>query len=136
MSATDNLGYVIQWIPVSDSLNRRISQMNKRTAKALEESIEHHKQNLLAETPDDVSLGVENCALCELYIMRNKTCAGCPVAERAGNALCTNTPYKKLGVAHTVWCTHWSMTDKHGHCRRKFRAAEKKEIEFLESLRD
>ena len=111
--------------------------MNKRTAKALEKSIEHHKQNLLAKTPDDVRLGGRYCALCKLY--RNipgNSCKGCPVAESAGCALCCNTPYNELYEAESNWLCYWVETDKHGQHRRKFRAAEKKEIEFLESLRD
>ena len=113
------------------------ASMNKRTAKALEKSIEHHKQNLLAKTPDDVRLGCKACALCKLYryIPGNPFCKGCPVAERADRALCYNTPYTELDNANDDWCNHWRETGKHGQYRRKFRAAEKKEIKFLEGLR-
>ena len=118
--------------------------MNKRTAKALEKSIEHHKQNLLAETPDDVRLGADFCALCNLFNkydrpINNTDCIGCPVHKKTGEKYCGGTPYEESRRAFISWYNYYECyecTGKHSQYRRKFRAAEKKEIKFLESLRE
>lgn len=94
--------------------------------QALRESIAHHKQNLLAEKPEDVRLGRDNCALCELH---GFFCDGCPVKE-AGFNECAGSPYDK------VWrgAEYWRGSPKNKKLRENFREAEQKEIEFLKSL--
>lgn len=100
--------------------------------KALKLSIAHHKENLKAKTAYDVRLGIDECALCELfYFLRSNTrCLGCPVRERSGEAECRNTPYRELANAAEEWRSNpdWPKA------KAKFLSAERAEINFLESL--
>lgn len=60
---------------------------------------------------------VATCALCETY--PESDCNGCPVAKKAGEHCCMNTPYEK-----------WVFADDNN----KLQAA-KEELAFLISLR-
>jgi len=109
--------------------------MNKKTKKALEESIAHWERmrasrsvtDFFKERPSD-----GDCALCNLFIRHD--CKGCPVMERTGEMGCEKSPYIKankalfnwerdsVGKGRTVWRTVW-------------RRAATREINFLRSLR-
>jgi hypothetical protein len=103
--------------------------MNKKTAKALEKSIAHWKRmyeakdaRLLSEEPTE-----EYCALCKIFY--EVGCVGCPVALRAETDWCSNTPYLSARIAFDNWLME-------GGSRAEWRKAARKEIKFLESLRD
>jgi len=63
--------------------------MNKTTLKALKGSIK--KWELIVSGVGE-DLGDENCPLCKRFAHKENTCAGCPVAEKAGR-FCERTPY-------------------------------------------
>jgi len=104
--------------------------LSQRAIKALKASIAHHEANLKAETPEDVELGPQHCALCREYL--RKDCKPCPVGKATGDKYCNNSPYIDLSAARWHW--HWHKTDP--QAKSAFRRAERKEIKFLKSLRD
>lgn len=108
--------------------------MDKRTADALEASIEHWRKNVAAETPDDVSIKGDDCALCQTFFLNagaNDYCVGCPVRTRAGRVFCDNTPYVSAGYA----CDEWLESDT-DEDRDAWRLAAQAELDFLISLRE
>lgn len=113
--------------------------MTTTTLKALKLSIAHHKKNLKAKTSNAVELGKEACALCNLFWKSdgdNIRCYGCPVLEASGEHACRGTPYIELHVASKAWEWAWpgEANDRLAQRRTAFRAAERAEIKFLESL--
>jgi len=84
--------------------DKEITIMDISTLKALQESILHWKENLArakAEKWDDVHIHAEDCALCKMFSTHTEdTCVGCPVADKAGEASCNNTPY--YDVRHSL----------------------------------
>jgi len=64
--------------------------MDKETLEALEKSIEKWEK-IVAEKGKD--LGSLNCALCGLFITKDRKCVGCPVYMNTGQRLCRETPY-------------------------------------------
>jgi len=64
--------------------------MDKETLEALEGSIEKWEK-IVAEKGKD--LGSLNCALCGVFITKDKRCVGCPVYMKTGEPLCRETPY-------------------------------------------
>ncbi len=114
--------------------------MDEKTAVALEASIKHWEENLAAETPEDVGIYAEDCALCGIY---NPTippgfpiCEGCPVSEYSGMMGCVKTPYDNAKDAFDRWLWHYHRTGKHGPYRRAFRKFAKQEIKFLKDRRE
>ena len=104
--------------------------MNKKTAKALEKSIAHWRRMHDADSP--VELGNESpcggyCALCDLF--SDKGCEGCPVAIKTGQADCDGSPWAHARYFFNGWKSGWSA-------RAEWRKAARKEIKFLESLRE
>lgn len=37
--------------------------------------------------------GIENCLCCIIYNTNKNACKGCPIADKAGECYCDNTPY-------------------------------------------
>lgn len=115
----------------------------KQVAEALEASIKHHEQNLAAELPDDVNIGIKACALCVLFHPWNTPgvtilCKGCPVFEKTGQSLCHDTPYEEVAATFDEWAeSDPDATDETiEELRETFRQKERAEIKFLKSLRD
>ncbi len=105
-------------------------------SEALEASILHWQENLEAELPGAVRIGVENCALCSIYY--DEDCEGCPVSERTKSKMCRSTPY---GAAFNA-LTGWEYTNP-SSCGNTWRAARDEfhrraqaEVDFLISLRE
>ena len=98
-------------------------------SEALEASILHWQENVAAETPDDVSLGQDDCALCKEY--HASGCDGCPVAIKVNATLCRQTPYEMADLAFDNW--EEFPTPEHADLWRKFAQAE---LDFLISLRE
>jgi hypothetical protein len=94
--------------------------MTPEVEVALEGSIAKWRA-IVAGTGTD--LGTRNCPLCKMFI--DKNCRGCPVRERTGFSRCQATPYG--GYVSEVF--------QRGTGDLLARAAARKELEFLESLR-
>ena len=79
--------------------------MNKRTLKALKKSIEHWRENVQAETPDDAATGPEECALCNMFwsYLSPTCCDGCPVKNSTGQVCCEGSPYIDAQEALSKW---------------------------------
>lgn len=104
--------------------------MNKRTAKALEESIEKWRQ---IERGEMVDWGPRNCSLCMEYF-KATGCRGCPVRKATGRNFCVGTPYKNWDDAQARVGRIWSI-EKVADTPELIRLA-RAERKFLESLRD
>jgi hypothetical protein len=111
--------------------------MNRKTAAALEDSIAHWRKNAEAKTADEVNIGPDACALCDLFNYPGrplaKKCAGCPVTKRTGQILCCGTPYDGAASARLRWFIALRRSDDPGDA---FRDAALAEVAFLESLRE
>lgn len=96
--------------------------MNKKTLKALNESIEKwtRHMNVDLEYLDQFYLGPEECPLCQLFW--HNDCQGCPVFERTGLYGCENTPFDDA-----YHCA--AMNDL-----KAFKKAAQEEVNFLKSL--
>ena len=105
-----------------------MTDMDKETEAALRESIKHWEENVAGETPDDVCLGTEHCALCEKYFLR-PNCSGCPVSSRTGFGNCDATPYEAAADAFECWESTEAKPEK-----LKWRVAAQAELDFLKSL--
>lgn len=88
-----------------------MSNMNKKTATALEGSIKKWEAIVDGSGKD---MGCDNCPLCKLFY--DDWCDGCPVKERTGLAECYGSPY-----------------ENYRNCRSDANA--KAELDFLKSLR-
>lgn len=58
----------------------------------------YHEKFYLAQALrfDDISLDGEDCPLCQVYVLQNDSCKGCPIAEFSLKPQCRATPYYKL----------------------------------------
>lgn len=108
--------------------------MDDRTLAALDASILHWEQNLDAEKSDDARVGMEDCALCGMFVEGrdpDDACSGCPVRDRTGEDMCEETPY---AAAYFAW-RRWDVPPEDHALRAVFRSRAQKEIDFLRSLR-
>ena len=101
--------------------------MRLATKKALLASIEHWRENEQAKSLHHVQLGRTSCALCRRFgypceRTTPKTTELCPVAKASGWKSCQNTPYSDAYEADQI------------EDLLAFRAAARREREFLESL--
>lgn len=116
--------------------------MNKKTLNALRSSIRHWKRLEKGRTRANEGIGPAYCALCRMFYFENyrpgrdicnharsydAVCLGCPVRERTGQKLCGGTPYADAEKA-------WMLEELDGIGSAAFKAAAKKEREFLQSL--
>lgn len=102
-------------------------QMSPATLKALRGSIKKWER---IATGKGIDKGGENCPLCQLFILPNDSCAGCPIATRTKQSDCHGTPYMEW---HDV--NPWPE-DAGGRkaTTKAHRAAAQKELDFLKSL--
>lgn len=114
--------------------------MDKETKQALEDSITHWKDNLaLAEVGrfHSIFIYAEDCALCMLYYYEHNNkwtwCAGCPVSTKVNEPGCEKTPW--ANVNHFLNETK-EQESPDEELKENLIQAIKKEIEFLESLRE
>jgi len=104
--------------------------MNKKTKKALEESIAHWERMRAFEDVNEFDKerpSDEHCALCELFIIDN--CVRCPVMKRTGVIGCEKTPFNSASKASIAWS--YGKTK----LRAQWRRAATRELNFLRSLR-
>lgn len=102
--------------------------MDAQTLTALRQSIKKWERNAVAETPDDFTVGVKACALCDVF-RRNK-CLGCPVMDATGHQFCYKSPYSDAGRAYGEWLGNPSNPT----LRDAAHAAARAEAKFLRSL--
>lgn len=63
--------------------------------KALEESIKHWRENLVAVQNNlDLDISPESCECCSQWFLKN--CEGCPIAIKARSLFCDGTPYDRV----------------------------------------
>lgn len=103
--------------------------MKPKAAEALEASISKWRRNAKAKAPDDFLTKADDCHLCDLYW--HKTCHGCPVSAKTDEPYCRGTPYIAAYRAGEAW--HLDDTPDR---RKRARATARKEVAFLESLRE
>jgi hypothetical protein len=114
------------------------------TARSLEKSIAHWRENEQVTLPREVHLGPTECALCTTFY--SNYCSGCPVKERTGHTGCHGSPYNEADKAHEEWALAANASRRkanhkvHPFLRRwraaeAFRLAARDERLFLESLR-
>ena len=104
--------------------------MTNKQAKRL--SVDHWGR-MLKLTVKDIRAGKEapygeNCAFCMMYVIPKRSCDGCPVMAKTGLEFCRGTPYY---AAHRLY---WATSSGSTGLIKQFRAAVRREIEFLESL--
>lgn len=112
--------------------------MNKKTAKALEQSIRHWERMAAGSQKKMLNYGTGNyedeepteefCALCRLFTSErgDDDCAECPVFKSSNQTSCEGTPYIEAYKARNIY----------GIDSPEFKAAATKEVEFLKSLRE
>lgn len=95
--------------------------MNKKTEKALRESIAHWER--IAEDPLE-PIGAESCALCNMFnnpfASESDFCVGCPVYAFTGRRFCFGTPY--------------ALVNRCSRGSKSFKLAALDELNFLKSL--
>ena len=79
-----------------------------------------------------INEGIENCALCELYLNKPRQCEGCPIFDSTGYISCH-------GTAYSLFCTHVSLCNDclnviGGYCEGALELA-KQEVKFLQELK-
>lgn len=102
--------------------------MDDKTLTALQQSIEKWERNAVAETPDDYTTGVKDCALCQVFMQGG--CLGCPVRGATGGVFCVGSPYYNAVQVRG----EWSRTSFNTDLRDAARAAARAEADFLRSL--
>lgn len=100
--------------------------MNADALEALKDSIAHWGRLSTGTRQPDEVVGPSDCALCRRFNHPTPPtlCVGCPVAGRTKLAHCSGTPYAQAAFAFGYY----------GPDSPEFKAAAKKELEFLQSL--
>lgn len=106
--------------------------MNKKTLKALKQSIAKWEKNTKAETPDQYLTGYADCPLCNLYW--HDVCNGCPISEKTKKLCCSSTPYEKCRDHWDDWDYKFARREGYAKSKRLAIAAAKREVKFLKSL--
>jgi hypothetical protein len=126
-------------IKIDSPYIRTVLQARDREVKliAARESVFVWKDKLTIRYPDDVPMGIEACPLCKLYYGQTDICAGCPIQEFTGSAVCEGTPYEEAADALTDWdycCNGNSSSEEIDEAKQKWLDAAKEEIAFLEKV--
>lgn len=103
--------------------------MDARTLTALKASIKHWEENVAAEHPASVTLGIIACALCAEF--RRNDCNGCPVSVRTRGIACHGTPYGEAQGAYYRWRDDAPADEA---AKLAWRKAAQAELDFLKSL--
>lgn len=107
--------------------------MDQITSDALEASIKHWQELTEVTAYNQVNIGPDDCALCQLFNIHDdmdedQNCIGCPVRDVTGKRYCYGSPYLRVYNAKTSWWEGKSEIED-------FVAAAKEERDFLISLR-
>lgn len=100
--------------------------MDKRTAEALEKSIEHWEGLAKVQDRKSIKIGPQYCALCDLFNSKDNMlfCEGCPVSAAVKGIYCYHTPYENARDDY-YW---WDL--------KTFKKSAQEELDFLKSLRE
>jgi hypothetical protein len=98
--------------------------MDAKTLEALEGSIAKW-QAIVAGTGTDK--GAADCPLCQIFIIPNSSCKGCPVYEKTKYSVCKQTPYTNQWLP-TIHSPFMQVTEEQRI------AAAQAELDFLISL--
>lgn len=94
--------------------------------KAWRKSVAHWRRMATGKAKLTETPGGKSCSLCSVFFdMHSYTCGKCPVKQATGNNNCVGSPWGRANDAY------WS----YGIDSQQFRAADRKELAFLESLR-
>lgn len=104
--------------------------MKPKTLKALEACIKHWEKNARVRKPENASVNANDCALCGLFNKAPNGCPGCPVKKKTEYNYCNRTPFYRAHFLLREW--GFNPTPENG---KAFRAAARKEADFLISLR-
>lgn len=106
--------------------------MDRKTYDALQASIRHWEENLVAEEPHAVAVKGDACALCRLFVIGRgwNDCKGCPVRDAIGRGHCEGTPWARAAEAVQYWRYYPSARG----ARAEFRRAAQRELDFLRAL--
>ena len=66
--------------------------MDKITLKALRGSIKKWEGIVAGKVVDR---GADNCPLCVKFVLKTRTCSGCPVSEKTGAPGCKQSPWER-----------------------------------------
>lgn len=103
--------------------------MPPATLKALNASIAHWRRLATGKRRSGEGHCADDCALCHEFFFNSKDefsrCKGCPVKARTGRRLCADTPWGAANAAASDYDSYNSL---------QFKAAARKELQFLESL--
>jgi len=131
--------------------------MNKKTAKALEGSITHWKENLEKAENNytknlgwkDIYFGQEECPLCDLfnkdpdiYSCDETSCRKCPIKKATNRLYCHGTPFKKIGELYKKYKRipllkkSKLFSKNYGIMNREIMVAIHQEVKFLEAMRE
>ncbi|ANV26850.1 hypothetical protein [Agrobacterium pusense] len=107
--------------------------MEQITREALEASIRHWQEITEVTAYNQVNIGPDDCALCQLFNIHDEdnedqNCIGCPVRDATGKRYCKDSPYLRVNNIKISW---WEGKSK----LEDFIAAAKDELDFLISLR-
>ena len=101
--------------------------MTRKAHDALKASIRHWKRMAAGKRRNKESPTADHCALCKEFqdnFGDPDFCTGCPVSEKTKLTGCLGTPFSEA----------WRAWRNCGGDSPEFKAAARKEIEFLESL--
>lgn len=116
--------------------------MDDKTLTALRASIVHWAENVAAKTAAKISLGGNDCALCNMFAQRDASgtlCLKCPVYGHTLHLMCENTPYNSAFFALGKWQRKEYdnaefVTHAFDLARTEWRLAAQAELDFLKSL--
>lgn len=78
--------------------------MDTATLTALKTSIRHWEENMVAATPELVSVEGDDCALCaKFWRCIGDSCNGCPVRWSTGYTMCCGSPFYDTVPALRDW---------------------------------
>lgn len=96
--------------------------MTNTALKALRESIAHWERLASGKLRKYENVGADHCALCLEF--NDGNCGSCPVAQAIGRPQCRDTPFILAFLNRAEF----------GLDSKEFRAAARKELQFLKSL--
>ena len=106
--------------------------MDKKTLKALKESIAKWEKNTQAKTPTDFLIGADKCPLCKLFL--SNACYGCPIANKMCEPFCLRTPYRTVEDHFLDWKDQFMSGEDCTRSKHIAIVAAKREVKFLKSL--
>lgn len=121
--------------------------MTRIGLRALKKSIKHWERICCG---DDTQIDADHCALCQVFHSQFRTdgkdcCAGCPVAVKAKETNCVNTPFQQVvrilgqlefhaGERYRATSNITAWTQRENQLQGELILAQRLELNFLRSL--